>query len=57
MPRWVDPGADVRAWLRPAWIALQARHEEGPGLRIYPGASGGARSRIRRGCGSRICLG
>lgn len=40
MPRWVDPGADVRAWLRPAWIALQARHEEVPDCAFTPAPQG-----------------
>lgn len=40
MPRWVDPDADVRAWLKPAWAALQARHEDIPDCAFTPARQG-----------------
>jgi hypothetical protein len=40
MSRHVDPAADVRAWLGPAWAALQARHGDIPGCAFVPAPQG-----------------
>jgi hypothetical protein len=40
MSRYIDPDADVRAWLGPAWAALQAWHEDIPDCAFAPAPRG-----------------